>query len=458
MNKPNPYFDPSDLHPEAAKSIDQAGGALLDAAVIEEIEQRPSAPFPSRRPSAATITDGDIIGEPSLSWTDWSGRTVGRYFSRDRKQIALRDDGYAQLRKLVEKVLKTKPYAKHLSDKLAEEEVFNWWKAGMRGELSQSLTTHLSSVAERVVKKHQVIVPITAIEIERPFRLGDVLVSPFDQSLLDNFAASHLAANPDRSTAIQEHRAKLKSELGHLTVVSVNTVGDNYLAEDRALEVAFNMASLLRFMSPPAPSWNVWFDCSPKGCEHVRQATRIKVEDGAIISLSQGLIDQGMFHWQLPHSTLDQLMQSGFENCGVFFEEGPLTNFQECVKKSLISYAQGIKSHDVNNKLIYAMSALEQLLLRDDNEPIQASVSDRMAFLLARVPSERMDIASNFKRAYGLRSRQIHHLSSVTDEGILSKYFINAYSVIFRAVQLMSSIKEKNDFITKIDEIKFGNL
>jgi hypothetical protein len=72
------------------------------------------------------------VGEPLLAWSDLSGKISGRYFVHDRQEIALRDEGFRQLRRLVEKVLRTRPFSRGFSESFIEEETFRWWRATIR--------------------------------------------------------------------------------------------------------------------------------------------------------------------------------------------------------------------------------------------------------------------------------------------------------------------------------------
>jgi hypothetical protein len=450
-------FDRSILHDGAATSINEDGRKLLAKAVEESVRPARPEPFPSRRIPEETITDKDLIGEPLMAWSDWSGRTTGRYFVRDGREVALRDEGYISLRRLVEKIVRVKPFSSGLSEEFIEDEIFRWWRGSLRGELSILLTTHLLAAAEGAVGEHEIMVPLSAIEIERAFLFGDVLVTPIPPALFENFGQVAIEKNPDHADTIRQHVGKLRRELGHLTAISVKVVGDREYAKKRAEKAAFDMASVLRFMCPAAVTWNVAYACFPKGAEHVRTNTLIEVRDGAITMLSQGLMDVGMFNWKLSFAELDRYMKNGFVNCAVFFGAQPLTGFQKRVQTAMAAYTRGVAANDVADRLIYAMSAAEHLLLRDEREPIQAGVGDRMAFLIAREPEHRREVVANFKKAYGLRSRQVHHLAGVDDEEVLQAFFLNMYSVLHTAMKAMSTYQERDDFLEAIDTVKFGN-
>ncbi|ATW02454.1 HEPN domain-containing protein [Sphingorhabdus sp. YGSMI21] len=449
------HFDRAALHENAAKSIDREGLALLGLGTKEPFKNRLPDPFPTRQ-KLKTITDKDIEGEPKLSYTDRTGRTVAQYFVRDRHEIGLFDEGYAALRRLVELTLKAKPFNKGLSTKFVEEQIFNWWKDAYGLDTPASLTAHLFEKADEAVSEHHLLVPLSAIEIERSFEIGDVLVAPMDLAMLKRTSDKAKEKNPDHAEIIDQHFDKLTSELGHLTVVHVKVVGEPEFAEGHAEQTAFQIAEMFRFMSPAALSWNVAFPCFPHGCYQRRALTTLIIVDDKINRHSQGALDHGLYSWRLKFVELDRYMKSGFSNFSVFFESSPLTQFQTRVGKAISAFSEGVATHNVNNRLVYAMSALEHLLLKNGSEPIQSNVGERIAFLIAEDVATRRAIIANFSKAYALRSKQVHHLSAVDDENVLAEFFKNAWLTLHRAMQLMSGYEKHADFIDAIDNVKFG--
>ncbi|MET1111140.1 MAG: hypothetical protein ABWX67_06395 [Allosphingosinicella sp.] len=450
-----PLFDRQALHAGAAKAIDTDGQALLAMRVTRPVEVASAPAFESRRESVETITEADLIGEPLLAWSDLAGKVVARYFVQNGHEVALRDDGFRQLRRLVEKILGTRPFSQGVSENFVEEEVFKWWRATLRGETEGPLSAHLLDITASSVRPHRLLVPLSSIEIERAFILGDALVTPIDSAMFERMGAKAAAKFPDSADQIREACKRMRHELGHLTAVGVEIIGELEFARDKAREVAFDMASVLRFMSPAAVSWNITFGCFPHGCDLAPSTTVIEMTDGEISTVSTGMLHSGFFNWKVPFAELDELMKQGFRNCAAFFEKAPLSEFKQRVKKAIDAYSQGVASYDTANRLIYAMSAAEHLLLRDASEPIQTGVGERMAFLIATEAEDRRATVGNFKKAYALRSKQVHHLGGVDDEEVLATFFRNMWVMLFQAMQAMPRFEKHSDFLDAIDRVKF---
>jgi hypothetical protein len=455
MMKADHRFNPAALHQNAAEAINRSGVELLKLATRRPFYQRSPDPFPTRQ-ETETITNKDIIGEPRLAYTDITGRTVARYFARDGHEIGLFDVGYETLRTLVERTIKAKPFNKGLSPEFIEESVFDWWTASYGSDKPDSLAEHLLASTREAVGDHHLIIPLSAIEVERAFEIGQVLIAPMQKQLFIDMAATAKDKNPASAALIDKRFSEMANELGHLTAVHVKVFGEPRFAKSHAERMSFQVAEMFRFMSPAALTWNVQFPCFPYGCFSHRTTTVLTIADAKIAYLSQGILDYGMFSWRMTFAELDRAMKTGFANYAAFFEPVPLTSFKQRVGKAISAYSEGVATFNVSNRLIYAMSALEHLLLRNEQEPIQSGVGDRIAFLISRVADERRAIVANFKKAYTLRSKQVHHLASVDDEATLSEFFKNAWLALHRAMQLMARYEKHTDFLDAIEKIKYS--
>lgn len=448
-------FDRSALHYEAAKALDARGTQLLSLATRRPIQPRQPETFSTRR-EMETITDKDILSISQMSYTDITGRTQARYFVKDLIEIGLFDDGYHELRRLVELILSKKPFDIGFSQNFIEESVFKWWVSQHQNETQISLSDSLFYEAEEAFRHHHMIVPIAGLEIERPFQIGTILVAPMDKAMLGRFGLFAIKNNPESADIIKKRSQQIQKELGHLTAVHIQVEGEHEFAANQAREVAFRVSEMFRFMSPAAPSWNVAFPCFPHGCYDHRSTTVITVEDNDIALMTKSVLDFGMFSWRQSFAELDRDMRAGFLNFNVYFQDDPLTPFQIRLGRAISAFTQGTATYDTSNRLIYTMSALEHLFLRDQTEPIQAGVSERIAFFISKDPDERRKIVANFKKAYALRSKQIHHLSSLVDEEVMSEFFRNAWIAMFSALQNIKTFKTAEEFLDAIDNVKFG--
>lgn len=58
---------------------------------------------------------------------------------------------------------------------------------------------------------------------------------------------------------------------------------------------------------------------------------------------------------------------------------------------------------DLSDRIVYILTALESLFLKDGSEPIQQNLAERLAVSTTDNANERMDIIRNTKAVYKLR-------------------------------------------------------
>lgn len=456
MKGPSSLFDGDALHDRAASSIDAKGESLVALGYIEPFAKPQPEKFPSRRRPKATITAKDMAGTPKSSLIDLVGRTLGRFYAEEGQNVGLKGEDYTKLRLTAETILKSAPFSSGLSNAFVEEKIFEWWTSRKRNQPVGTLSSFMLAAAEKAIKVHEIIIPISCIEFEKAFQYGDVLIAPMDRSLLQGSADHFANQNPAKADAIRASFCELDEEMGHQTTVQVTLIGEPEFASKRAQAIAFEVTAVFRFMSPAAVSWNVPFPCFPSGCEHIRRITSLHIKDGHVSIISGSIIDHGLFSWRVEFDDLDRYMKQGFGGAAIFFEDKALSDFQERIRTSIIHYANGVALQNVSDRLVYVMSALEHLFLRGSGELIQNNVAERIAFFTKRKSSERRELVKNFKNAYQLRSNIVHHLISVENEPVLTKFFENAYIAVHSAMVSMYKFRTRDEFLDAIDSVKFG--
>ena len=107
-------------------------------------------------------------------------------------------------------------------------------------------------------------------------------------------------------------------------------------------------------------------------------------------------------------------------------------------------------------KIIYVLVAIESILLKDENEPIQKNIGERMAFLIENKPRERKNIINNIIEVYKIRSAFIHHGKTIEDDEIISTFLKNSYVFFTILIQYIDKFDNKYKLIEKIEDIRLG--
>ncbi len=448
-------FGPDSLNARAAEAINQDGLKLLELVQPRPFTQPAPDPFETRTPPTITV-HADSSGPRISAYADQMGRIVGHFFVENRQEHGLRGPDYRELRLLVEKALRARPFKTGISPEFLETEIFKWCRARLCGESESNLSAWLLGRCKEEVGKRQLAVPIAFVEVEAAFGLGKVVVAPLDPIVFDRADEAFARNHPNAPTTSREARTRMREQLANRTVVLVELVGEARYADQRAREIATDMAAVLRFLSPAAISHDVTCLCYPLGVEHVPRTTVLRIRNAdELVSSTTELAPVGFWDWKLTTAYLEK-HASILQNLAVYFEERPLTEFQKRVWSALTIYSEAVATSDRSRRLMLAMSSAELILLGGPNEGIQASVGDRMAFALAKDGQERRAIVANFKRAYQLRSRHVHHAKSVDDDELLATFFLNMFRLMLAAIANTSRFRDHSAFIAAIERIKYG--
>jgi hypothetical protein len=99
---------------------------------------------------------------------------------------------------------------------------------------------------------------------------------------------------------------------------------------------------------------------------------------------------------------------------------------------------------------------MESVLLRNDNEPIQQNVGERMAFINANTVEERQRIIRNLKAAYTLRSRFIHHGHTIDQRETVWQLMISAWSLFTTLAKFSQRFETKDELIDHLEAMKLS--
>jgi len=442
-------FDASELDERARAWIRDKGQELLDLIESVKPEPSPKQPFKSQRQSKATITSDDIVGEIVSSYTDWSGKVIGRSFFKGGIEFRIYGDGYLRFREISEAIGSKNPFRHKISQEFCDKAIFLWCTKRLKeGDLSH-LDELLIDEAEKAVQDFTIYCPLFGIEVESDLILGDIVLAIIPESV---FRPTADDASPDMIAGL----AEMSKSYANLTAVQFSCNTESGLAEELVFEAAELVCSILRFISPASVSHNVAYPCAPLGSEQIAKGTTIYVKDSRVSLLSNGLRNRGLFNWKLSHAEIHNLMNRPMGNAFAFLENRKLNEFQGCLKRALLSYSRGVGQFDLHERLVAAVGALETLFLPNGSDGTLSTVGERLAFFVSDRPDERKSIVKNYSYIYKIRSKYLHHNVSVKDEIEMEKFFRYVWRAFYLLLARFGKYHSHRDFIDDVDSTKFG--
>jgi len=193
-----------------------------------------------------------------------------------------------------------------------------------------------------------------------------------------------------------------------------------------------------------------------KGTENVEIANIFFLEDNNF-QLSRKILDIGsQSPWQISKGDLDYYKKVGFDTLSALATKEKLTEFETTALNMAYLYSKAAFTSDPMAKLVYMLSALESTLLRNENEPIQQNLAERMAIFIDNDLKKRKSIVRNVKTVYGLRSRYLHHGHSSQELTELSDFFSNVWAFFVRIMANSGRFKNKIEFLDVLDDQKLS--
>jgi hypothetical protein len=177
------------------------------------------------------------------------------------------------------------------------------------------------------------------------------------------------------------------------------------------------------------------------------------MERGHINRISRGVADQRQTDWLLDYSI--QSRPGVLENLHRLASDTS-TEFSRSLYDALILYSRQTLAFEVSGKLVFTLSALESMLLRDSNEPIQKNLGERIAFLIGQSPAERKDIVKNIDVTYRIRSAFVHHGQTARHVETVDHFLINAWTTFSRLMDLSVKYKTKAALIGALEDLKMS--
>lgn len=160
--------------------------------------------------------------------------------------------------------------------------------------------------------------------------------------------------------------------------------------------------------------------------------------------LSQGIAFSSHDYELLINMERLQFMhQSGFGIANHLLSKKQLTDLEERCLEAISHYAHGVASLTPQDRLLHALVAVESLLLRDSNEPVQGPLSLRIARLATSKLEERKKAVRDFVKGYKLRSQFVHHGARPDDVETANRVLLLCWAAIEAVMKLTKKFESK---------------
>lgn len=434
------------MDPRAAQAIDDRAVRLLGG--IRKSDRDP--PAPAWQPDVvtqATLTEKDIIGEVDAGRNAPDGKRVSLDFVHQGHNYTLEGPDYDGVHQLVAMLLKSKAISQQFAERTVERVLRDWLRKRFRGAIESSFCPYALSELAPLVAEYRVWVPIQHLHLQHSLKLGTADVLPISQDVLHQMTST---------ISPEDVRARLGETLlkyqGHAAVVAVYR-GDPERVRELGIRLAQKTLAALTLLSPAAFSCLLSTSASLWESKHLRQATTLLLREERLVGVSQGVLGPPP-HAQMIRTEELSTFAPILHGLHHLLLSKPTRALATKVVDALQVYYRAIASSDPAETLIYVFVALEMILVRDANEPLQDNVATRIAFLVGSSLDDRRSIVTTIKSGYALRSKFVHHGARVADTQAADQFLVVAWRAFVALLDAAQRYQDQNELISTLEDRK----
>ena len=228
----------------------------------------------------------------------------------------------------------------------------------------------------------------------------------------------------------------------------------NY-AEELAITMSQRALDLLSIYSGAALLPDVKNLSRIKGTEHLATTTAIFLTESDGITTRDGILETGSARqWMISNQSLSNFRKCGLDVVSRLVTQTSRTDFESMLLNSISIYSKASLTAEPLEKLVYMLSALETALLKNENEPIQQNLSERIALFIGEELERRKAIVKSVRNVYGIRSKYLHHGNSSSELEEMSVFFGHVWTFFVLLLGCTKKYNSKVQFLEAIDDMK----
>lgn len=441
-----------ELHPNAVAAFNEQANVLSESVIAVVPPQRQPQGFKPDVHVSSRLTSADTIGPIQTSSSDQDGNKIARFETDESSTVGFGEEAYLKLRQLAQKIQKTDSFKNAISTQFIEDELFRWSLQKIKGNTTKTVCEYIIAQANEKVSQQEIWVPVYGLNIQSAFGIGKVNFKTITRAMIDDWHGRISAKVPDNPQVNFRFDRDRKALLG-FAAATVAIEAEPMRAKEVAQDLADKAISLLRLFSAANFDPKQFSYCLPLGSHQRIGHHLITVENGQIVSDSRGITGKGQYPWLISDSLLNEFMAAGLAILGKLFDIEPKNELEQTVFDALMLYSNAALVPPLAEKLLYMFAALESILLRDEKESVTEAVAERLAYVAADDPDSRIAVKKSVKKAYGVRSRFVHHGKREDDD--LSIFFMHSWTGLMRLAERASRHKTKIDLLDELERYKY---
>ena len=446
-----------EFHPEATKRFNERAKNLLLCLLPPKFQKEKRSSF---RDDIVTheIKEEDILSFGPGREVDYTGRTVSMFFKYENQNIGLFEEDFAKLLKLSEDIQKSGNLTEKVSTEFIYESIFGWMKDKYIGKMQEEMIDFFVKKCLEEIRLFEIWVPVAHTIVEEEISIGIVKIKNLTIEVIDKWEKELLSVAKDEnhSTSIKKFIEKERKDKQGRSVAVVKIEAEQNRAEKLAFEKVEEALSILRLYSAATIFIDANSHTTIKGRENLEKAECYIIENNCIKKHSSILLSSSEIEWRISKEFIGVIKKRGWNTFNELLLSEQRNSFQEKVLNSFMLFSRSTLMKNIPDKLVYIFSSLESILIKNDTEPIQQNLADRIAFAIARDGQERIRLVKCIKDSYVHRSKFVHHGLRANDINLLNEFIRIATNFLFSLLININNFQNKEEMINAIEKRKYG--
>lgn len=443
------------LHPNAAENFNKKAQEILSLVTRLPSKARPNSGTFQPEYQTHKIDPVDIQSVDRVLSASYFGKPVGLQFRREHDWYGLSGESYELVANLADSVLKASSIAAVAAQTTILKIIGEWIESRTSGRPDcPDFSTHLLQTLNAKVEERQVLVPIAGLSIEVPFTVGKVELIPLTKEFMESWLNSlvGVSSSPDVACLFEKEMRQFQGYCAGRIVV----VADPQKCDELAFHRVQEAIGILRVFTPHASHpldyspMAIWGTAEPP---HWPRQVFVRGLPTTFSTSFVGTVPRPMV---IDAAMQQKMLGVGLENLNAVLRGDTTSQYYEKLLSSLLLFSEGSTRRVLADKLVYLTVALESFFLRNENEPIQSNLAERMAFLLEEAAEERKSVVKLVKCGYAARSAYVHHGRHPEREVSVREFFSMVWKVFLKLCMNSNGFCTTDELLEWIDNRKFS--
>ena len=446
------------IHPSAADNFNKRANDLVSLVIEFPPEPSRQESFPSDLHVAATLTDKDIIGDIDVATSDYRGKTITRFFFIDGKKYGLAEENYKGLIEIAERLQSLPTIRRSLSISFVEKTLFSWiCERYKQTDIPESFIKYLEDQAEEVVETITSWIPIANLEVQISFPISNSEIRPLSKTIIDKWESKLTSLSGENKENASKFFEKIKKDFQGLAAVVTVIDAEPEYASDYAIEEAQQITAVLGIFSGATLLPDIKCVSNIKGSEYIAQSTVFFENAKENIQMTSGIVDKSSAKfWRLSQRDIVEIRKTGLDKISHLLASKSLNKFEKSVLNSILLYSKSAFTADPVEKVVYMLSSMESILLKNENEPIQQNLTERVAVFTTQELKDRKSVIKTIKSVYGVRSKYLHHGHTSSELKLISDFMMRVWVFYIQLIANIDRFKTQEEFVNAIDDHKLS--